>query len=296
MEHETYKEMLAADALGALDPREADALAGHLRACDECRAEQGELLGVASMLAHTVAPVAPPASLRARVLAQVKPSDAASAVGTSAEDSTNKATDLVTDAARNVLPFTTERGGRPVVPRRWFTASAVAASLLAVALVTLAFLWQRDRARMRADFARLDARTVEMAASAARAQQELEREREANAPLTTPDARFATLAGSKLAPGAQGRVTFDPRTGRALLVASDLPPAPAGYAYQLWFIKGAEPPVPGRVFRPDAAGRGSLRDQAPPQGLAADTFAVTLEPEQGVPAPTGQIYLVGKIS
>ncbi|HYP54477.1 MAG TPA: anti-sigma factor, partial [Pyrinomonadaceae bacterium] len=109
-------------------------------------------------------------------------------------------------------------------------------------------------------------------------------------------ARFATLAGSKLAPGAHGRVTFDPRTGRALLVASDLPPAPAGKAYQLWFIKGAAPPVPGRVFQTDASGRGSLRDQAPPRGLDADTFAVTLEPEQGVTAPTGQIYLVGKIS
>jgi len=80
-------------------------------------------------------------------------------------------------------------------------------------------------------------------------------------------------------------------------VAADLPPAPEGFAYQLWFIAGGRPPIPGKVFSTDGRGHAELHDIVPPAGrLAAVVYAVTLEPASGVSAPTGEIYLKGSAS
>jgi anti-sigma-K factor RskA len=101
-----------------------------------------------------------------------------------------------------------------------------------------------------------------------------------------------------LGPGqsASAKVALDPQTGRAMLFAYNLPPAPAGKAYQLWFISDIKHPVPGGVFNPDAQGRAVLRDQAPEAGRSAAVFAVTLEPSGGVAAPTGEKYLLSPLS
>jgi anti-sigma-K factor RskA len=80
-----------------------------------------------------------------------------------------------------------------------------------------------------------------------------------------------------------------------VLLADNLPPAPAGKAYQLWFIVG-DKPQPGTVFTPDATGHAEVRDQAPAAGRNATVFAVTLEPSGGVSAPTGDKYLLGAAS
>jgi anti-sigma-K factor RskA len=53
--------------------------------------------------------------------------------------------------------------------------------------------------------------------------------------------------------------------------------------------------VPAGVFAVDAKGVGSLRVASLRSGALPDTFAVTLEPAGGVPAPTGSMYLVGKL-
>ena len=81
----------------------------------------------------------------------------------------------------------------------------------------------------------------------------------------------------------------------AVLLASGLAAAPAGKAYELWIIAKAAP-VPAGVFQVDAQGRAVFRL---PEGLdfaGVKTFAVTLEPEAGVPAPTGPMVLAGAVS
>jgi len=50
-------------------------------------------------------------------------------------------------------------------------------------------------------------------------------------------------------------------------------------------------PRPGRLFGVDAAGRRTHRIVPASTGAAAMVFAVTVEPEGGVPAPTGPIVL-----
>ena len=60
-------------------------------------------------------------------------------------------------------------------------------------------------------------------------------------------------------------------------------------------LAGKGAPTPTGVFTVDAKSVGSLR-VAPMQAAGAvDTFAVTLEPAAGVPAPTGAMYLASRL-
>ena len=81
--------------------------------------------------------------------------------------------------------------------------------------------------------------------------------------------------------------------GWGLLVATDLPRAPEGKVYELWAIAAGKP-HPAGLFAVDAEGRGRVR-LSPLEGVSeVEAFAVTLEPQGGVPAPTGPVYLVSK--
>src|SRR5215212_3922245 len=75
MRHEEYKQLLALEAVGALDDEERGALLGHLPSCAECREELRELTDAAASLLYTVAPVQPSAGLRAGILARVRAVD-----------------------------------------------------------------------------------------------------------------------------------------------------------------------------------------------------------------------------
>jgi anti-sigma-K factor RskA len=118
---------------------------------------------------------------------------------------------------------------------------------------------------------------------------------EINNVVTAPGALVAVINGTDQAPGASARLVMDKRTGRAVLAADGLPPAPAGKTYQLWYITGGKP-LPGGLFTTDPEGRALLSDRVPEAGRDASLFAVTLEPAGGVPAPTGGMYLRGAAS
>ena len=84
-------------------------------------------------------------------------------------------------------------------------------------------------------------------------------------------------------------------TAGGLLVVQGMPPTPAGKAYELWAIPPGANPIPAGVFTVDAKGAASLRVSPVAAGTEVETFAVTLEPAAGVPAPTGAMYLAGKL-
>ena len=108
--------------------------------------------------------------------------------------------------------------------------------------------------------------------------------------VSTPGARMAELKGTDVGAGAIAKLVYD-NNGRAMLMADKLPTVPEGKAYQLWFIVGNNPPMPGKTFVPDNEGKGVLKDQMPQAALTSAVFAITLEPAGGVPTPTGKIYL-----
>jgi anti-sigma-K factor RskA len=105
--------------------------------------------------------------------------------------------------------------------------------------------------------------------------------------LREPGTRVVTLEGAGPAPQAHARVVWHDTNGGQIVV-SGLPAAPHGKAYELWTIRGGTP-SPAGVFSVDEAGRAIVR--IAPASAGVDVFAVTLEPAQGVPAPTGPIVL-----
>ena len=121
-------------------------------------------------------------------------------------------------------------------------------------------------------------------------QNEIARSREFVQLVTTPGARVSELKGIDLGAGATASLAYD-RNGHAMLMANKLPNPPQGKAYQLWFIVGNKPPMPGKTFMPDNTGKGMLKDQMPREAMDSAIFAITVEPEGGVDAPTGPIYL-----
>jgi len=162
--------------------------------------------------------------------------------------------------------------GAPATSRGYW--SAVWAAVAAVALIAAVLFNSREQ-RASAELARLQ--------SQARAQAtELARLNEAFAILNQPDAKQVVFGGATPQPP-RGRVFLDPKRG-VLLIASNLPPAPAGKAYEMWIIPKGNKPVPAGLFQ--SAADGTAINVQPGPVDVTSTVAVTLEPEAGVPAPT----------
>jgi anti-sigma-K factor RskA len=282
--------MLPLHALGALEAEDARALEDHLTECAACRRELDEWRETTSMLAYSAGTVEPSAQLRVRILESVREIPQSSSLRTPPRDGNSEST----SAPSSVVSITQS-------PRRMFSPAwktgAIAASVACAALLISLFVLLNRNSAMKTEIARLSNRLNQI-------QGELARERESKELIATrarqdmemlAASSVTTLKGTDVAPGAHARLALDPNTGRAMLLAYNLPPAPAGKAYQLWFIAGNKP-LPGTVFTPDANGHAEVRDQAPAEGRDAAIFAVTLEPSGGVSAPTGDKYLLGAAS
>src|SRR5207247_5217959 len=70
--HDPRREDLAAYALGATPPAEADELEQHLRECEACQAELRWLQPAVDLLPRSVEQISPPRRLRASLLATVR--------------------------------------------------------------------------------------------------------------------------------------------------------------------------------------------------------------------------------
>jgi hypothetical protein len=120
---------------------------------------------------------------------------------------------------------------------------------------------------------------------------------EAQAPLavlTAPDVRMITLAGQAAAPSASARAYWS-RSRGLLMTGDNLPPLPPGRIYQLWFVRG-QTPVSAGLLQPDAAGALRTVLNTPRDIVDPQVLAVTQEPAGGLPAPSGQMYLVGTVN
>jgi hypothetical protein len=297
MRHEEYKELLALEAAGALEVGERAPLEGHLSSCAECRTELREMADAAAALVYTVAPIMPPAGLRARVLQSVR----AAAVS---EAAASRAVDPSEFAARAVDPSEVKGSGldlRGLLKRfsvwqilgaRPSLAFGAAAAIVAVAAlgITTAALLNRNSALSR-EVAQLYGRLRESQTETTGVRTQLASLRDLNDVLASPDARVTQLAGKGEGARARATLAYERTTGRAVIVTAGLPPAPAGKAYQLWLIADNKK-MPGGTFKTDLEGRARMSDRLP-AGEGSPTFAVTLEREGGVSAPEGEIYLIG---
>lgn len=264
MEHQEYQELLTLHALGALDASDRRDVEDHLQGCSDCRNELIELRDSAALLAHAAPPAEPSAEVRARILDQVR---------------REPRVQPVRETSASVVPFR----ARPETSV-WRNALSLAAAIALVALlIGVVVLWQRD-VRTRRELARLSQQLEQQ-------NSELVRNREAFELLNSPGMKKMELAGTQTANAARGTFVFDRNTGRAMLLTAGLPAAPAGMAYEVWFIPKGHSPMPGKTFNVDAGGQAMMMDQVPPEARDNAIIAITLEPKSGSASPTGAIYL-----
>src|SRR5215212_8066062 len=291
MRHEDYKQLLALEAVGALDREERGTLLGHLPSCAECREELRELTDAAASLLYTVAPVQPSPELRAGILARVRGVDPSEVfVDPSEVAASTKAVDP--SEARDLRALLGGVSLRQIFawrPALGFGAAAAVAALVLLGLTSLA-LWNRNQS-LSTEVASLNNRLREAQGEITGQREQLASARAVDELLASPAVRVAELSGKTPAPQAHAMLAYDGSTGRAVVMATGLPPCPEGHAYQLWLIADNKP-LPGGTFKTDAQGRARMSDRLP-AGHTAPTFAVTLEREGGVRAPEGDIFLLG---
>ncbi len=246
----------------------------------------------AALLALDAAPVAPRPELRSRVLSEIKSIKQETAAARAETRPPAKVVSLEeARAARRRDDQTVSSARRPA-----FLYGALAASLVVAAMgIAFAVSERRENGRLQAVIAQVSRQLADTRSQLEGTTTELARARFESEMLSAPDSRTADLTGTEVAGAARAKLVFSDTTGEAILVAAKLPPAPAGMAYQLWYIAGGKP-LPGSVFTTDGSGRGELRSSIPPEGRRAEVFAVTLEPAGGLPAPSGEIYLKGPAS
>jgi anti-sigma-K factor RskA len=269
-EDEDRREQAALFVLGALPPDERTDFEAHVAGCAECAAEVRSLAAVPTILARAVPQIDPSPALRQRVLQSIAAVDVRSA-----------------QAARPAAGR-----GRALAP--WLAAAA--AILISVGLGGYALdLRARVGAletRLRDALARADA-ADRVVADARRVAADAESR---VAVLAAPDVSRVDLAGQPAAPQASGRAYWS-RSRGLVFTASSLPPLPPGRAYQLWVLTAQTPPISnGWLLRPDASGGAAAMFTTPPDLPVPTAMAVTIEPDGGVPAPTGAMYLVGRVA
>jgi anti-sigma-K factor RskA len=79
------------------------------------------------------------------------------------------------------------------------------------------------------------------------------------------------------------------------VVTADLPPAPEGKVYQLWFVT-PDAKISAGLINLDKNGHGFTAVQFPPSVTQLAAAAITLEPEGGSEQPTMPIYALGSAS
>ena len=107
--------------------------------------------------------------------------------------------------------------------------------------------------------------------------------------LTRLNQAFAILSGPStldvgFGQGPKGKVYIDRSLG-VLLIANNLPPAPAGKLYEMWVIPKGAKPIPAGLFQSDPGG-SAMHIQPGPIDPNVAIVAVTLENEAGAAQPT----------
>lgn len=174
---------------------------------------------------------------------------------------------------------------RPLARRRAAIWPAVLSGAMAAGLAAIVVGWTVS--------ARYEKRLDTLARDADQLKAALRSQQAVIAILRDPATQVVALAGLPPAPGARARMMWHARAG-GVFVATGLPAPPEGKAYQLWAIAGSNAPVSAGVFSVNASGTGSLSVHPLPGVAAVNAFAVTLEPAGGLPAPSGEMYLLGK--
>jgi anti-sigma-K factor RskA len=259
--HPTRPEDFDLYALGVLEGEEKAAIESHVPTCAECANKLAEARGRIALLAFSAPRVEPSATVRERLMRQVHaPAESAGARRSRAEP---------------------ERAGGFF--GRWWAAILVPVGV-ALAIATI-FLWTENT--------RLSRELAQQRANLQEQKKQLDEARHMADLLEAKDTISVALAVQPGMPKGDVRVRYNAKMGMAVCDGW-VEPAPVNKSYQLWLVPMDGKPVSAGVI--DHGGPINPWMMKLPQGMAAKAFAVTLEPEGGMPQPTGPMVLVGPVS
>ncbi len=253
--HPQHEEDFDLYALGALEGEEKQALEAHIAECSACSAKLAEARGRVSLLALAAKPLTPPASVKSRLMEQVR---------------------AESRPARERAESQSAGG----LFGRWTMAWVAAAAVLALAT---GLLWYQN--------AKEEERIQQALKEAAAAQLKIENGQKLIEILQAPDSVMISLAASGSSQ-VTGKVCYNARLGK-LACSTHLPSAPPDKSYQLWLVPMAGNPVSAGLIAPNMISTDAMWMADVKAGTAAKAFAVTLEPAGGMPQPTGPKVLVG---
>ena len=246
--------------LDALETAEREAIADHLATCELSTHEEfSELGAVVPALATLAPPAGAPAALKRRIMEEYR------------HDAATPPQPAVSAAPVSAKPPTLAARAEPMRSplASWIPALATLLILVVVGVWGVGQALEANQARDRA-----------VALS------------QAIAAMSAPGSEFAVLQGSGTAAGARGFAAF-PAEGGAHVVLVDVPQAPAGQAYQAWYIADGSPTSAG-LMSVTADGNVIMSDPEPLPD--AEVFAVTLEPVGGSEQPTTEPIVVGQLT
>ena len=273
-EHDQFRELIEAYALGALDANERAALEAHLASgCAECAKTLEEARLVVSQLAYLAPPAEPSAMLRARVLRSVR-SDAGPAGGSGSGG-----------GAQTAHPG----------PQRSSVPLWLWAGIAALLLFSLYSSWEARK--MQQDVAEMNQRAAAELKERKQLEEELTVAKHEAMILTDPASRkIMIMPNDKEMPKVEAM--WHSKLG-IYLTAQKMPMPKNNKVLQLWLIPktpGAKP-MPSHVFWPDKDGQIGEMVANPPDDMSdTKALAITEEPPGGSPQPTSTPMWVGGIS
>jgi hypothetical protein len=204
----------------------------------------------------------------------------------------------ILDAARADLDLSPRirpaRSKRLAIPKAWVigfgSAAAVIISLLG---------WQTYDLQTKLTTAQKQNQQLQQALTVAESQlkqaqqthQQLSRYQQAVSLLQLPDNRFIALRASQPRLTSTGSLVIVPESATALLVLQQVEPLPPGKVYRMWAI------VDGRKisctdFKPNDQGEVLVWMPLAEWGQATE-IVVTVEPEQSLSQPVGEMVITG---
>jgi len=284
---EEEQERAALYAIGALCQQDIRALEYHLsQGCDACRNEVAQFQQVVGLLGSASEPVEPPAQLRTALAERIRKESSATTQRRSSSPSPSfgRQPDTSTVVAFPDRSASAPRGSRIIVP--W----AIAAALL-VAFGSLFLMMQGQRREMLAQRNALENELAVSRDGNERLARQLDESNQVTSLLAKGNTKTIDLAGQAPAPNASGHVYWD-IPGNKWLVSADLPPAPEGKVYQLWFVTPTAA-ISAGLMKLDRTGHSFSKLDFPASISNLAAAAITLEPEGGSAQPTMPIYVKG---
>lgn len=198
--------------------------------------------------------------------------------------------------ASNVVPWQTPQPRKSTASSLLRWAIAAAFVILAIGSILAFFKWNEERDRNKGLSAQLELlieKNTKISDDIRARDEKIFELSRINQVISTEGSRRIELAGQSPAPSSKAIVYWDTKANQ-WLVSAELPPAPAGKVYQLWFVT-ADAKISAGLIKPDQQGHAFAELPLPKDLSNLAAAAITLEPEGGSTQPTMPIYTLGTI-